>query len=86
MDFLLAINTTTFAVSSAGDVDITSGDTIAFNGIGGNVSIAAGSGLSKQGGSGGSILLKSGDGIGDDRFGGWFHDSTSHFSRYRFYR
>lgn len=70
VNFNIVLNSTTFAVASAGNVDIASGNKSTFNGAGGNVSIAAGSGLSKQGGSGGEITLKSGDGVGDDRFGG----------------
>ena len=66
----MAINSSLFTVASAGDVEITSGNKSTFNGIGGNVSIAAGSGVSKQGGTGGSISLSAGDGNGDDTYGG----------------
>lgn len=66
----MALNSSTFTVSSAGNVNISSGDKSSFNGIGGDINLLAGSGLSKQGGSGGDVLLKSGDGVGEDRFGG----------------
>lgn len=67
----MALNSSTFSVASSGSVNITSGDSKSFNGIGGDVSIEAGSGLSMQGGSGGDVLLKAGDGMGEDRYGGF---------------
>lgn len=70
VDFQMALNSSTFTVLSAGSVNISSGDKTTFNGVGGDINFLAGSGLSKQGGSGGDVLLKSGDGVGEDRFGG----------------
>ena len=70
MDFQMALNSSTFTVSSAGSVNISSGDKTTFNGAGGDIKFQAGTGLSKQGGSGGNLTLKSGDGLGEDRFGG----------------
>lgn len=70
VNFNLAMNSSLFALTSAGNIEISSGNKSSFNGIGGNVSIAAGSGLSKQGGSGGSISLTAGQGVGEDSFGG----------------
>ena len=64
------MDSSSFTVISAADVEIMSGNKSSFNGMGGNVSIAAGSGLSKQGGTGGSISLSAGDGVGDDSYGG----------------
>eukprot|EP01032_Pedospumella_encystans_P022255 gene22255-25219_t len=70
VDYQMSLNTSGYFVNSAGDVGIISGDRNTFNAVGGNVSLTAGSGLSPQGGSGGSVVLKAGDGEGEDQFGG----------------
>lgn len=67
--FSLQLNPDAFEVASAGDISLAAGDSSLFNGIGGNITLIAGTGESLQGGSGGSILMEAGDGFGQERYG-----------------
>ena len=70
VQYSLVLNESTFTVHSGSGVRLASGDSAAFNGRGGNVSISAGAGVSLEGGSGGSLSLSAGDGHGVAQYGG----------------
>jgi len=70
VEYSMKLNSSTFSVASAGNVQFSAGDTSSFRGSGGNITFSVGSGLNPQGGSGGSFKIRAGDGYGQQRFGG----------------
>ncbi len=59
-----------FTATSGDAIDLRAGNKSYFNSVGGSVDITAGSGVAKEGGSGGALRLSAGSGFGEEQYGG----------------
>jgi hypothetical protein len=62
VEFELGLNASHLLAQSGDRIDLMAGNKSYFNSVGGGVSIKAGSGVAKEGGSGGDLELKAGSG------------------------
>jgi hypothetical protein len=69
-DFTLVVDSATFKVKSAGDVKLAAGDSLKRNSPGYGITIVAGDGRNKRGGTGGSVRFAGGKGNGQAATGG----------------
>ena len=70
VNFELGLNATHFVAHSGDKIELKAGNKSYFNSVGGSVSIESGSGVAKEGGSGGDLSLSAGSGYGEEQFGG----------------